>query len=115
MADVVDTETLKEKLDGNEDFHLVDVLSKESYEGKHIPGAVNVPFSGDNFPDDLVEKTSAKKDDEIIVYCSSETCRQSPNAAKKLEETGFTNVKHFKWGLAGWQEAGFDFEGKIKD
>lgn len=110
VAEHITAEKLKEKIDSGEDLYLVDVLSKNSYEAKHIPTAVNVPYSGDNFPKDFEEKVGAAKDAEIILHCSSETCQSSPNAAEKLKEAGYTNVIHFKRGLAGWQDAGYEFE-----
>jgi rhodanese-related sulfurtransferase len=100
-------EDLKKKLDANEDFILVDVLSKESFEGKHIPKSISIPV------DQIEEKASSDlpdKDKEIIVYCASTDCHASPTAAKKLEELGYTNVTDFESGLAGWQDAGFEFE-----
>lgn len=110
MASEISAEDLKKKLDQKDDFHLVDVLSKESFSSQHVPGAVNVPFTGDNFIEDLKEVTGANEDSEIIVYCSSETCQTSPQAAAKLEEEGFNRVGHFKGGLAGWQDAGFELD-----
>jgi rhodanese-related sulfurtransferase len=31
-------------------------------------------------------------------------------AADALEKAGYTNVKHFVDGIAGWQNAGYSFE-----
>ena len=104
----INTEELKKKIDTNEDFILVDVLGKESYEGKHLPKAVNIPV------DEIEGKVSSElpdKNKEVIVYCASTDCHASPNAAKKLEELGYTNVVDFEAGLAGWQEACYGFEG----
>ena len=104
----INAEELKKKIDADEDFILVDVLSKESYEGKHLPKAVNIPV------DEIEGKASGElpdKNKEVIVYCASADCHASPNAAKKLEELGYTNVVDFEAGLAGWQEAGYGFEG----
>ncbi len=33
-------------------------------------------------------------------------------AAVNLEEAGYTNVYHYIDGLAGWQNAGYKFEGQ---
>lgn len=111
MARVVTTEELKKKIDEGGDFVLIDALSPESFEGRHIPGAKNVP-NGPDFMEKFEKEVGAPKDAEIIVYCSSESCMASVNAAKTLEEAGFTNVAHYKDGLAGWQNAGYEFEGK---
>lgn len=111
MAKVVTTEELKKKIDGGGKFHLVDVLSEQSYESRHIPGAKNVPLDSD-FLKSFEVKVGATKDAEIIVYCSSSSCQASPRAAAMLEEAGYINVAHYKDGLAGWQNAGYKFEGE---
>lgn len=111
MAKTLTAEELKNKIDSGADFYLVDVLSANSYQARHIPGAKNVPLSAD-FVEQFEKQIGAAKDAEIIVYCSSSTCQASPKAASMLEEAGYTNVSHFKDGLAGWQEAGYKFEGE---
>ena len=98
---------LKEKVDSVEDFKLVDVLSKESFDEKHIAKSMSIP--GEEL-EERAPKELPNKDEEIIVYCASKTCQASPNAARKLEEMGYTNVTDFEDGLAGWQDAGYEFE-----
>jgi len=103
----ISAEELKKKIDAGEDFEFVDVLSKDSFEAKHLPGSKNIPV------DELEEKAETElpdKDKEVIVYCASTECQASPRAAKKLEEMGYTNVVDFEVGLAGWQDAGYKFE-----
>ena len=103
----ISAEDLKKKIDSKEDFEFVDVLGKDSYEAKHIPGSKSISV------DELEEKSKTElpdKNKEVIVYCASTECQASPRAAKKLEEMGYTNVVDFESGLAGWQEAGYDFE-----
>jgi len=103
----INVEELKGKIDSDEKFKLIDVLSKESFDAQHVPKSINIPGG------ELEEKAPSKlpdKNEEIIVYCSSKTCQASPNAARKLEELGYTNVIDFEDGLAGWKDAGFEFE-----
>ena len=110
MTDTITAEELKKKIRRDEKVLIVDVLQPYSYEGHHVPSAINVP-DGADFIDNLVQKTGAKKDSEIIVYCTSVGCTLSPRAAAMLQKQGYTNVKHFEEGLVGWQDAGFEFEG----
>lgn len=107
MTKTITTKDLKAKIDAGEDIHLIDVLSPESYEARHIPSAINIP----NGPElvQQIEALDITKDAEIIVYCSSESCGASPAAAEALEKAGYSNVVHYKDGLAGWQDAGYDF------
>lgn len=111
MAKVISTDELKSKLDEGGEFHLVDALSPASFEARHIPRAKNVP-NGPNFLEQFEEKVGAPKDAEVIVYCSSANCMASVQAAEKLEEAGYGNVSHYKDGLAGWKDAGHQFEGE---
>jgi rhodanese-related sulfurtransferase len=111
MAKVITTEELKKKIDEGGDFHLIDALTENSFEARHIPGAKNVPNGGE-FMAQFEKEVGADKDAEIIVYCSSNTCMASVEAAAALEKAGYTNVAHYKDGLAGWQDAGHAFEGE---
>lgn len=109
MTKVITTEELKKKIDGGGNFYLVDVLSVESFGARHISAAKNVP-NGPDFLAQFEKEIGAAKDAEIIVYCASATCQASVRAADALEEAGYTNVVHYKDGLAGWQNAGYVFE-----
>ncbi len=98
---------LKKKLEKNEDFHLVNVLSEDSFERKRLPKSINIPL-------DQLEKEAPErfdKNDDIVVYCASEKCQASPKAAKKLSELGFNNVKDYEEGVEGWKDAGLELEG----
>jgi adenylyltransferase/sulfurtransferase len=108
MAKVISTDELKQKIDSGDKYYLIDVLSPQSYEARHIPTAVNIPM-GPDLPQ-KVEQLGAGKDDEIILYCSSSSCAKSPAAAAALASAGYTNATHYKDGLAGWQDAGYEFE-----
>ena len=108
MVKVISTSELKQKIDSNEKFYLIDVLAPQSYEVRHIPTAINV-VNGPEFAKQVVNH-GVSKDDEVIVYCSSATCGASPAAAMALAKAGFTKVAHYKDGLAGWQDAGYEFE-----
>ncbi|MFX1521162.1 MAG: rhodanese-like domain-containing protein, partial [Promethearchaeota archaeon] len=45
-----------------------------------------------------------------VVYCTSESCLKSTDAAKKLLEMGYENVFNFKAGKKGWEDAGFELD-----
>lgn len=107
----ISAKELKKKLDSKKKPYLVDVLSENSFKLRHIPGAKNVPF-GEDFIKNFKKKIKASKKDEVIVYCSSKTCQASVNAAEALEEERYKNVVHFAGGLAGWQDAGYEFDGE---
>lgn len=103
----ITTEELRRKIEEEQDFALVNVLSRESFESQHIPGSISIPL--DELEDEAPERFG--QDDDIVVYCASKACQASPKAAEMLEELGFTNVKDYERGLKGWEESGGSFEG----
>ncbi|MFB6242038.1 MAG: rhodanese-like domain-containing protein [Candidatus Nanosalina sp.] len=90
----------------SEDFLLVNVLTRETFEQGHIPGSINIP------KDEIEEEAPKRftKSQKIVVYCASEDCPASDKAAEKLEELGFENVKDFERGLEGWKSEGHELE-----
>ena len=109
MVKTITTEEVKKNLDDKKAFLLLDVLASNSFEGRHIPGAKSVPY-GTSFLEDFEKAISVPKDKEIVVYCASNGCQLSVLAANALDEAGYSNVSHFVDGLAGWMQAGYDFE-----
>ena len=105
------TEEVKENLDNNKDFVLIDTLMSNSFEARHIPSAENVPY-GNTFLEDFEKVMDVSKDANIAVYCASSGCQLSVMASDVLEKAGYSNVSHFKDGLAGWMQAGYKFEGE---
>ena len=110
MVKQITTEELKKKIDNKESFYLIDTLLANSFEARHIPGAKNVPY-GTDFKEKFEKEIGAQKDAEIIIYCASSGCQLSVLAADAMEKAGYTNIKHFADGLAGWKNAGYTFEG----
>ena len=103
----ITAEELKKKIDSDKNFKLVNVLSKESFDVRHIPKSISIP---DDEIEEKISKEFPDKSNEIIIHCASTTCQASTRAAKKLKEMGYTNVIDFESGLAGWEEAGYDFD-----
>ncbi len=58
-------EELKARIDGEDTFILLEVLSEESYRRGHLPGAVH--YEGR----DQVEGLAPDRNTEIIAYCSN--------------------------------------------
>jgi rhodanese-related sulfurtransferase len=66
----IERDELKRKIDGREEFVLVETLAPVAYAHAHLPGAVNLP------PDrvrELAPTLLPDKGAEIVVYCSSPT------------------------------------------
>jgi rhodanese-related sulfurtransferase len=102
---------LKEKLESENNFLLIDTLGDESYRRAHLPQAVSISAKEDDFVD-RVEEAVADKNQEVIVYCGSFDCGLSPQAAQQLVDAGFTNVVDYEGGLKDWAESGYELEGE---
>ena len=98
---------LKTKLDGGSAVTLIETLSADEYKRGHLPGAINIPsnqiaeLSGSGLPD---------KSAEIVLYCSGPKCHASENAARELEQVGYSNISVYAEGKEGWLKAGMQLE-----
>jgi len=81
---------------------LIDVNGSDSYKAGHIPGAIDF----DTQKDQLAAKLPKDKDALVVAYCGNEQCGAYAAGAKKAKELGYTNVKHYSKGIAGWKKAG---------
>jgi rhodanese-related sulfurtransferase len=50
------------------------------------------------------------KDSLVVTYCANINCFSSENMAKHLKSLGYTNVREYPQGLAGWRRAGHPVE-----
>jgi rhodanese-related sulfurtransferase len=107
MTDVrtITTEGLRQRLDEETNLEFWNVLTDTWFTGEMIPGSRRVPL-------DTIEHSTAgiPKDVEIITYCGGPKCPQSTQAAQKLAELGYTNVRAFEGGLEGWRAAGHSID-----
>jgi len=81
---------------------LVDVNGSESYKKGHIPGAIDYVATEEQFASKLPKDKKAL----VVAYCGNERCQAYRQAAAKAKELGYTNVKHYSKGIAGWKSAG---------
>jgi rhodanese-related sulfurtransferase len=93
----VTVQELKQKMDNNEDFQLIDVRETFEYETSNLNGE-NIPLGGI-----LIEADKIATDKPVIVQCRSG--KRSAAAVMQLEQLGFTNLYNLKGGILAWQEA----------
>ncbi len=79
---------------------IIDVNSNDSFEKSNIPGSFHYASNETKFADKLPKNKKAP----IIAYCGGEMCTAWHKAAKKACELGYTNIRHFKAGITGWNE-----------
>ncbi|MEI6080903.1 MAG: rhodanese-like domain-containing protein [Verrucomicrobiota bacterium] len=80
---------------------LLDVNGPVSYANGHIPGAIDYTAH----TADLAKVLPADKNALIVAYCGNEHCGAYARAAEAAQKLGYTNVQHFKPGIAGWKAA----------
>jgi len=102
-------EKLKQMIEDNEDFVLINVLAEEYFDQEHIPGSINIPIKDEDFVD-KVKARFPDKSKKIVVHCSSFECQASPAAAKKLADEGYKDVYDYEGGIKEWKEAGYGLE-----
>jgi rhodanese-related sulfurtransferase len=79
---------------------LIDVNGTDSYKAGHIPGALDF----EKVEATLAKSLPADKGALIVAYCGNEQCTAFAFAAEKAKELGYTNVKHYAPGIAGWKK-----------
>ena len=104
--ELIEREELKTRMDQADEFELVMVLGELAFQGKHIPGSINI-----HDPMDLLGRLD--KEDEIVVYCSDKLCPASIMAYHLLADQGYEHVRRYAGGLSDWEEAGYPLEGDL--
>jgi rhodanese-related sulfurtransferase len=100
-AKILGTDELKELINDDIQYVLVDARDSESFEKMHIPGAVSLPV-------DDVDKLSEglDKEKDVVIYCSGMMCDASTDAAAILLKKGFKKVSEYKGGIQDWVAGG---------
>lgn len=81
---------------------LIDVNGTDTYKSGHIPGAIDFEANEAQLASLLPSDKSAL----VVAYCGNEKCGAYKQGAKAAEKLGYTNVKHYSKGIAGWKKAG---------
>ena len=92
----VTVQELKEMLDRNDEFQLIDVREPFEYEVSNLNG-LNIPLAGI-----VIESDKIDKDKPVIIQCRSG--KRSAQAVMVLEQQGFDNLANLKGGILAWKE-----------
>ncbi|MBV1786650.1 rhodanese-like domain-containing protein [Marinobacterium sp. D7] len=84
-----------------DDFVLINVLPRETFEKQHIRTSINIPYENSDFID-TVESVAGDKDRKIVVYCANFDCPVSNKAADALEQAGFKSIYDYEGGTEDW-------------
>jgi len=91
-------------------MRVYDVNSRGSWLQAHVPGAV--PLDPSTFQ---AAELPADKASPLVFYCSNLLCRKAPNAARRAEGMGYTNVSVMSAGISGWLSAGLPVERNVEE
>ncbi len=81
---------------------VLDVNGTESWQEGHIPGAIDF----DKAEASLAKMLPADKSALVVAYCGNERCTAYKAGAAAAKKLGYTNVKHYSRGIAGWKKDG---------
>ena len=96
---------LKQKLDRDDSFQLIDVREDHEWPSGHIPKAVHL---SKGIIERDIEKTIPDFQTPIVVYCSGGF--RCALVADTLQQMGYANVQSLATGSQGWIDAGFEVE-----
>jgi rhodanese-related sulfurtransferase len=85
---------------------ILDVNGSDSFKAGHIPGAIDYIANKAQ----LAALLPADKGALVVAYCGSPACHAYAAAADAAVALGYTNVKHFAPGIAGWKQSGAPVE-----
>jgi rhodanese-related sulfurtransferase len=93
---------VKKKMDGGEQFTLVDVREESEFAKDHLPGAIHL---GKGIIERDIEARVPDLNTELVLYCGGGF--RSALAADNLQKMGYTNVISMDGGIRDWREKGY--------
>jgi rhodanese-related sulfurtransferase len=108
---VIDRAAVQAALADGQPVRILEALPPKYFQQGHLPGAKQLDHANAVAH---AERLHLAKTDRVILYCASDTCANSHEAAKALTDAGFTNVAVYAGGKKDWVEAGLSLEG-IRD
>ena len=93
----ITVEELRQSLNQSpEQFFIIDLMSKEDYTGRHIPGAVNIPIG------ELENRASEIPNDKTVVAVCEHGLMKSTIGLQRLQQMGFSNAMKLTGGNESW-------------
>ena len=107
MVKDISRSALAEALLSKEPPIIFEALDRKYYDHGHLPTARMLP-PAEVGP--VVAATVASKEAPIVIYCASETCPNSHEAAAQLAADGYLNIAVYAGGKQDWSDAGLRLE-----
>jgi rhodanese-related sulfurtransferase len=102
LHDDVSVQTVQAWMTAGQAMTLVDVREATEFQGGHLSGAINLPWTSGVLKQSTGAISTSKP---TVVYCASGG--RSHSAATYLAAQGFRPVHDVQGGVAAWQAAGF--------
>lgn len=98
----VDIHQVKEWLDSDKKFYLIDVREESEWASGRLPCSIHI---GKGIIERDIERTIPDKDATLVLYCGGGF--RSALAAESLQKMGYTNSFSMDGGWRSWLEAGY--------
>jgi rhodanese-related sulfurtransferase len=107
MTTTINRVELQDRLASANPPALLEALPSKYFLEGHLPGARHMPHDEVKAlaPTLVPDRTS-----DIVVYCASQSCRNSHTAAQALRIMGYEHVQVYEGGKKDWVEAGLKLE-----
>jgi rhodanese-related sulfurtransferase len=77
-------------------FFIIDLMNKEDFATRHIPGSVNIPLA------ELESRIAEIPKDKTVVLACNRGLMKSEMGLQQLKKSGITTAKKLDGGIFGW-------------
>lgn len=98
----VDIHQVKEWLDSDKKFYLIDVREESEWASGRLPCSIHI---GKGIIERDIERTIPEKNATLVLYCGGGY--RSALAAESLQKMGYSSVVSMDGGWRSWLEAGY--------
>ena len=99
----VDVHKVKEWLDSDRKFCLIDVREESEWATGRLPCSIHI---GRGILERDIERTIPDKNTSLVLYCGGGY--RSALAAESLQKMGYNDVASMAGGWRGWTDAGYE-------
>lgn len=99
----VDIHRVKEWLDSDKKFCLIDVREESEWVSSRLPCSIHI---GKGIIERDIERTIPDKNTTLVLYCGGGY--RSALAAESLQKMGYSDVASMAGGWHGWTAAGYE-------
>ena len=113
--ETIDSQTLKDMIDSNEEMTIIDVNDKEEVDSRGMfKGAINVSLgtlyykADQEVPEDFKDSRIQDRNKKVVMTCGLGLC--AAIGGKLLKDMGFKDVVLLEGGVKKWEEDGYKLD-----